>query len=144
MISRIILEIIPHAKQRYDTIGDWQVRHRRGIDELYITISELRGHNWEHWIIGVHELFEAILCLAINIRPEHLDEFDKHFNPRAQHEPGDSPLAPYHIQHGFASAVERMLCAALNINWYEYERAVKNASRHKETKRGESHNDNNK
>lgn len=46
-------------------------------------------------------------------------------NPEAPSlEPGDSPVAPYHREHCLATAVERMLCAELDLAWAQYEEAV--------------------
>jgi hypothetical protein len=39
-------------------------------------------------------------------------------------EPGDDKHAPYHLQHGHATAVERHLAAALGIAWSDYADAV--------------------
>ena len=39
-------------------------------------------------------------------------------------EPGDDPTAPYHREHCFATAVERMLIAALGVSWADYDQAV--------------------
>ena len=120
-----------------------------GIDKdgkyLVIRVSEVGDWRMEA-LVGIHELVEAILCIDKGISQESVDEFDIAFEKarslaennvaadtiayagygvNIDSEPGDHPAAPYHIQHGYATAVERMLCAAMNIPWATYESRLK-------------------
>jgi hypothetical protein len=105
---------------------------------LYIKVSELS--DWRRvFLVVVHELCEVGLCVNDGVSQATVDAFDKGFegdrervtsNPAVSEydkcladiaEPGDHPNAPYRKQHCFATAVERMLAAALDVNWHDYE-----------------------
>ena len=123
---RIVIETIDHELQRYPTCGDWKVYNY----SLQINVSNVDDWRMEA-LVGIHELVEAVLCIDKGISQESVDKFDIAFEKAREHaiggieEPGDSPEAPYHIQHGYATAVERMLCAAMNIPWATYESRLK-------------------
>lgn len=118
---KVIIETIPHDKQRYPTVGDWK------WDEdgtLHILISELS--DWRRVaLIAVHELVEVLLCKHAGITQEQVDKFDMDFETNREagneDEPGDDPDAPYVAEHCFATGVERLLCAGLGVDWKEYE-----------------------
>ena len=123
-------------------------------DTLIIRVSNVGDWRMEA-LVGIHELVEAILCIDKDITQKSVDEFDIAFEKARKEadlegvyaadgsrddahnfyfvgeilemdaEPGDHPVAPYHIQHGYATAVERMLCAAMNIPWATYESRLK-------------------
>ena len=118
---KITIETIPHGDQRYPTAGDW-VWIAPG--ELSIRVSDMGNVRYEA-AIGLHELVEAILCYDAQIPQEAVDTFDAlHAKELRAGEPGDDPGAPYREQHCFATAVERMLIAALGVPWAEYDAAV--------------------
>ena len=147
---RIIIETIDHKDQRYPTCGDWIALRKgqkingvavdEGVHEIGVRISNVGDWRMEA-LVGIHELVEAILCIDKGISQKSVDEFDIAFEEAREEgfkvfefqdnfygedaEPGDSPDAPYHIQHGYATAVERMLCAAMNIPWATYESRLK-------------------
>lgn len=114
---KMIVSTIPHKTQRYDTCGDWF------FDEsgnLHVNISSMGDWRCEA-LVAVHEIVEALLCKARNIPQHVVDAFDKRLiAENYQGEPGDHPQAPYHAEHCFATAFERMLCAALAVDWEEY------------------------
>lgn len=112
------IQTIPHAAQRYPTLGDWYFKHK---DILKINISDLENRDYE-FLIMVHELVEAYLCLVRGISFEEVDNFDKTFT--GDGEPGDSPAAPYHREHFFALFIEQKLAAELGIDWEEYGRFI--------------------
>lgn len=105
---------------------------------LHIKVSNLTDWRRE-FLIVVHELCEVGLCVNEGVSQATVDAFDMGFekereatvdNPKTTPEdavlasiaePGDSTLAPYRKQHCFATAVERMLAAALDVSWSEYE-----------------------
>jgi hypothetical protein len=117
---KIIIETIPHNKQRYPTVGDWFLEG----EVLHIKVSKLS--NWRREaLVAVHELVETILCSHDGVTQEEVDKFDKAFEaartPGNVEEPGDDPSAPYRKQHGIATGIERILAAALDVNWKDYE-----------------------
>jgi hypothetical protein len=117
---RITIEVIKYEDQRYPTCGDWLWPNEHN---LLIRVSEM-GDWRKEAAVAVHELVEAILCKADGVTEDAVDDFDMSHLGHAEYEPGDDPAAPYHRQHCFATAVERMLIAALGVSWSEYEQAV--------------------
>lgn len=117
---KITIETIPHDQQRYPTAGDWQCLPN---GDVLISVSEVGDRRYE-MAIGVHELIEFLLCREADpeITQAQVDAFDMAYD--GDGEPGDDPAAPYHRQHCFATAVERMLIAALGVPWAEYDAAV--------------------
>jgi hypothetical protein len=121
-------------------------------EQINIKVSDMGNWKYEA-LVGIHEAVEAVLCLAGGVSPGAIDAFDIAFeaqrpvncerkDPQIEalkafmekygadvvatnncEEPGDHPQAPYGRQHGFATAVERMVCAELGIAWYDYDRA---------------------
>jgi hypothetical protein len=39
-------------------------------------------------------------------------------------EPGDDRHCPIRKEHFFATSLERLLCAELDIDWFEYEKQI--------------------
>jgi hypothetical protein len=124
---RIIIEIIPHDQQRYDTVGDWQFIG----DDLIIKVSKLfplpledssLPFSYEEFLIGIHELIEAILCKAYGIKEEDVDKFDMSHEDHP--DPGSLIDAPYYRQHLIATIIERMLASELDVNWEAYEEVI--------------------
>jgi hypothetical protein len=113
MISLDVKTIL-HKDQRYDTAGDW-------FDQdgtYYFKISDCKNKKYE-WLLAIHEIVERALCDVNGVDAESVDKFDMKF--RGDGEPGDSPRSPYRTEHCYATAVERMLCAAMGVNWKEYD-----------------------
>ena len=123
MALKIIVQTIPHAEHRYDTVGDWWI----DIDgTLQIRVSAMEDYRHEA-LVAVHETIEALLCYARGITPDEVDKFDTNWKPPADDpssEPGDDPLAPYWREHQFASSVERDLANELAVDWREYEASI--------------------
>lgn len=128
-VMRIIIETIPHADQRYETVGDFFVDNK-GVRR--IVVSEMGNEDYE-FLVAIHELIEAKLCEKAGISDEAITAFDVKFEsdrkPDDVSEPGDEPLAPYARQHCIATAVERLMCAELGIAWMDYEMAVQRLSK---------------
>jgi len=122
---RITIETIRHEDQRYPTCGDWMF-----IDDTHLRIRVSDMGDWrKEAAVAIHELVEAVLCRNDGVAEDAVDAFDIAYEKdRAPHlemgEPGDSPHAPYHRQHCFATGVERMLIAALGVPWAEHEAAT--------------------
>ncbi|HZZ98730.1 MAG TPA: hypothetical protein VFG51_02235 [Candidatus Saccharimonadia bacterium] len=108
---------------------------------LSIRVSELGDWRREA-LVAVHELVEVLLCKHDGVEQASIDKFDIAFeekraadldtaNPDEQKlllmlEPGDDPGAPYRKQHSFASGIERLLAAALDVEWMPYVEQVEN------------------
>ena len=144
---KIIIETIPHDQQRYPTCGDWYFKAiaedgseidlhpeapirtliNAGKIVLYIKVSKVS--DWKHSaLVAVHELAEVMLCINDGVSQEEVDKFDFDYEENRaegdESEPGDSIQAPYRTQHCFATAIERMLCAAFGLSWLEYENEI--------------------
>lgn len=109
---------LPHAEQRYDTCGDWHT-WSSGTTSVYVSAMSDRRHML---LVAIHELIEAELCRHRGIADERVTHFDTNF--AGDGEPGDSPRAPYHREHVFASRVEEMLAHELDVDWPAYEAAL--------------------
>ena len=125
---RITLETIPHSRQRYESAGDW----REDVSgNAHILVSAMGNDDYE-FLVAIHELVEMWLCKKRGITDESVTAFDIAFEEKRQpgdlSEPGDDPAAPYQNEHGVATAVERLMCAALGLSWQEYERTVQGLS----------------
>jgi hypothetical protein len=133
-IGRVVIELIDHKDQRYETSGDW-FRLQNTLDwkhpylrkdECILVIRASRlTHDPENLFalaVAYHELGEALACLANGIDEHAVDHFDVNFKGKG--EPGDSPHAPYARQHNFASACEAILIGAMGLSWGLYEKAI--------------------
>jgi hypothetical protein len=91
---RVVIETIDHSKQRYATVGDWQVKP----DGLHITVSKMSDPRYE-FLVGMHEVIEAYLALHAGVSPETVAKFDRAYEAKRKKgddsEPGDDPRAPY-------------------------------------------------
>lgn len=121
---KITIETIPHAQQRYPTVGDWQWQSE---DDLLVRVSEMGDWRYNA-AVAVHELVEVLLCKQDGVTEAEVDAFDMAYEARRpegdESEPGDDPACPCAKQHCMATAVERMLVAALGVSWSEYDKAV--------------------
>ena len=119
------IETIPHDQQRYETCGDyWE--DENGIEQ--IRISELVDWRYEV-LIAIHEIVEMALAKHRRIEEAAITEFDIKFEESkvkglVTGEAGDNPNAPYRREHFFATNLERLFSAELNVDWAEYERFV--------------------
>lgn len=121
MAIRIIIETIPHEKQRYATVGDWYL----GSDaSIHINVSDM-GDWRKEAAVAIHELVEVLLCQSNGVSQVVVDDFDMEFESRREvgdvSEPGDHPTAPYKTEHCIASGIERIVAAAFGLSWSEYE-----------------------
>src|ERR1051326_3142742 len=123
---RINIETIPHESQRYPTVGDyWQ---EGDVEQVRISAME----DWRYEVlVTIHELTEMALTRHRGISEQEITDFDITFenerrNGHRAEEPGDDPHAPYRREHTFATNLERLLAAELNVDWFEYERYVDN------------------
>lgn len=132
---RIVIDTTPHNDQRYNSVGDWRWEATsETLTTLHIRVSEfpsgMKNSKWKYeFLIGIHELVEAILCESQGISEKQVDDFD--INEKIDEEcfeldveQGDHPEAPYKHQHNIATGIERILCATLGIDWYEYDHQI--------------------
>ena len=106
---KILIEVIPHISQRYNTIGDWQWFG----DTLRIRVSDM-GDWRKEFLVGIHEAIETMLCKHDGVTEEQVDAFD--FAHPELHEPGDDKSAPYHEQHKTAIMIETLLMKELKVD----------------------------
>jgi hypothetical protein len=121
---KIHIETIPHEDQRYPTVGDyWE---QDGVEQ--VRVSKMKDWRYEI-LVTVHELVEMAITRHRGIPEEAISEFDIAFEKSREErltigEPGDHPQAPYRREHFFATSLERLLAAELEVDWPEYERYV--------------------
>lgn len=121
---KISVRTIPHKGQRYETVGDWWF-DKKG--DLQIRVSDMK--NWKYeLLVAIHEIIEVSLCKDRGITDAKVTSFDKMFEacraPGNTDEPGDDPQAPYKKEHFFATSLERLLAAELNVDWGAYDKKV--------------------
>jgi len=117
----IIIKTIPHNEHRYETVGDYW---KDNEEKMQIRVSELGNSDME-FLVSLHELIEAYLIYKRGISEQSITDFDIKFNESGKEgEPGDDKEAPYRKEHFFATSIERLMCAELNINWEDYDKAV--------------------
>lgn len=121
----IILDTIPHHAQRYPTVGDW-IEDGRG-HLRHVRVSEMGNEDY-HFLVALHEMIEAWLCLKRGVSQESVDAFDQTFEAARpegdDREPGHEPDAPYHREHVFAEKIERMVAEELGVDWDAYDKTV--------------------
>ena len=121
----VLLNTIPHAVQRYETVGDWITDGRGHL--RYVQVSEMGNEDY-HFLVGIHEMIEAWLCLKRGVSQEAVDAFDRDFEAKRadgnEDEPGHDPSAPYHREHVFAEKIERLVADELGVNWDAYDKTV--------------------
>lgn len=120
----IHVQIIPHNKQRYPTVGDWFFDTN---GTLHIHVSKMQDSRHER-LVAIHEIIEAVLCDEVGINEAEVTKFDVEFEEARSvgntTEPGDVLQAPYYRQHQFATGIERMLAAELEVDWLAYEKEI--------------------
>jgi hypothetical protein len=125
MPLRMNIETVPHDRQRYETCGDyWE--DENGVEQ--IRVSEMVDWRYEV-LVAVHELVEMALAKHRRIDEPSITEFDIKFEESkakglVSGEAGDNPNAPYRKEHFFATNLERLFAAELDVDWTEYERFV--------------------
>ncbi|MBV8844152.1 MAG: hypothetical protein JO307_15195 [Bryobacterales bacterium] len=117
----INIETIPHEMQRYPTVGDyWQ---EGNIEQ--VRVSAMKDWRYEV-LVTIHELIEMALTRQHGVSEGAITEFDIKFETERLEglrfgEPGDDPDAPYRREHMFATKLERLLAAELDVDWDQYE-----------------------
>jgi len=122
-ITSIHIAIIPHAKQRYPTVGDWQYEGPRDATHLMVKVSAMPDQRMEQ-AIAIHELVEALLCNHAGITQEEVDAWDIVGPGAALDDPGDDVDSPYHAQHVAATEFEERFVEAVGLTWDEHDNAI--------------------
>lgn len=126
-LPKIVIEVIPHNDQRYETCGDW---YYNVAGELVIKVSET-NLKYE-FLVVLHELIEVVLCECKGISEKLVTDFDLNFEKmRSEYpeivgdrEPGDDDSAPYFHEHAMASRVEHWIADSTGVDWSEYEKVI--------------------
>jgi hypothetical protein len=120
----VFIKPIPHKEHRYPTCGDWWFDENR---DMQIRVSqELPDASQQ--LVALHEYAEALMCRANGVTQKDVDDFDMNFEanrkPDDESEPGDHVEAPYCREHGFATALERMVATHIGVGWMEHEQSI--------------------
>lgn len=82
-------------------------------------------------MMAIHELSEVLICHHRGVSQKAIDRFDIRFEKDRKaglhgksDEPGDDSRAPYFREHCFATGIERLLAAVLEVDWNKYAEAV--------------------
>lgn len=148
---RIVIQAVEKQREPWIGVGDWQFEG----DVLYVRVLKMGDERFEA-MVAIHECVEALLCRNDGVPEKRVDDFDAMYerartavekgivthkhpdptnpgihseilaNPLA--EPGDSRFSPYATQHGWATAVERILAGAFGVSWAEYDETVQAVS----------------
>lgn len=127
-LRKIVIQVIPHNKQRYETCGDyWEEK-----DTLQVRVSQMS--DWRYEVsVAVHEIVEAILCRHRGIKEKDITKFDLKFEKERKQglhpkdaEPGFDSRAPYRREHALATLIETELIQELGIMWEYYEQEISN------------------
>ena len=117
----ITIKTIPHSSHRYPTVGDWLFDEHGNLN---IWVSDC-GNDDYAFLVGIHEAIEAYLCQKRGIKEDDVSKFDIAFELERKEgnvdEPGDNKWAPYRKEHFFATNIERLLAAELDIVWEDYD-----------------------
>jgi hypothetical protein len=108
---------VRHAVQPYNTIGYWFLVSAG--DEIHVNVSRLDSRN-EEFLVMIHELIEAYLCLNSQISDDEVTKWDKN-HPDPLIEPGELEGCPYRDAHLFATKIEKLLADKLKVDWVKYE-----------------------
>ncbi len=97
-----------------------------GVEQ--VRVSEMKDWRYE-LLVAVHELVEMGITRHRGIPEQVISDFDVAFEKSREErlivgEPGDHPQSPYRREHFFATNLERLFAAELDVDWFEYERYV--------------------
>lgn len=120
-MKNMIVKVIQHSEQRYDTVGDWWWEG----ETLQVRISDM-GNPLHEQCVLMHELTEVLLCKARGISTEVVDAWDMAYGDG---EPGNDPSAPYHKEHDAGNVVERFMAFQLGLDWDAYNDSFDNLVR---------------
>jgi hypothetical protein len=124
---RILIETIPHERNRNGQVGDYQFMPD---GTLYITVSEMGNANME-WLVALHEMIEQHLALNDGITEEQITAWDEFYEKKREmnlvdinSEDGFATDCIYKKYHTIATGIELILAAQLKVDWIEYDQKV--------------------
>ena len=82
-IEKIVIDIVDHKGQRYDTVGDWFFTD----NTLFVKTSRLGNDpdNEKALAVAVHEVVEVLLCRSRGITQKQVDRFDMAWEKSRSH-----------------------------------------------------------
>ena len=114
---KITIEVIEHKDQRLGVIGDWYFEPN---GDLVVRVSDLG--DWKYnFLVGRHEMDEAILCKHAGITTEMVDEDQA--NAKDSDDPDSFsgyPGARLQNQHNDALSAEWVMSRLLGVDWKSY------------------------
>ena len=118
----ISIKIVEPKNMRPEVDGvDW---FWESNGDLQVQVAPMSDWRYEV-LLGLHEAFEAVCCKHLGVSQAAVDKFDQQFDKDHPNEPdlnaGDDPLAPYDRAHTVATACERVLAFALDVQWGDYD-----------------------
>jgi hypothetical protein len=119
----VMIKIVPRHEMRPNVDGaDWYFDEQ---GNLQVRINPLSDWRME-MLLGVHEAVEAVMCKHNGVTVASVDAFDIEYDKTHSTDlnAGDDPAAPYSHEHCLATAIERILCAELDVNWFEYDKEL--------------------
>jgi hypothetical protein len=127
-LPKITIKSIPKNNQRkFEPVGDYW-KNKDGSIDYRVSIF---GDEYMQLAVILHEIIESFLCKKRGVSWEKVDAFDAQFEKdrlRGLHsktaEPGNSPKAPYHREHLFATKLEKMFIKELGYKWDDYDKLV--------------------
>ena len=116
------MEVIPHERQRYETLGDYWTDPD---GTLQFRVSDLGDWRYNFSVL-LHEFVEYHLLMHKGITESEVLAFDLAVDPQSKYadDPGFDPKAPYHWQHVFADTVERLVSVPLEFEISDLEDAA--------------------
>lgn len=114
---KIIIESIPYSQMRYASAGDY---FTDPDGTRHILVASLNNEPMEA-AIALHEMVEMFITEAVGISEPDILAFDLAY---PGDDPGNDRRAPYHGQHVFSEALERLFCERMGIEWEDYGAAV--------------------
>jgi hypothetical protein len=118
---KITIEFISHKEQRLGAIGDWFFEHN---GDLVVRVSDLG--DWRYnFLVGRHEMDEALLCMHHGITTEMVDK--DQINAADTDDPDSFsgyPGSCLQNQHNDSLAAEWVMSRLLGVNWKSYGEAA--------------------
>ncbi len=116
----IFIKVVQPSQMRPNVDGaDWFWDENFDLQVRVCPMSDWRYET----MLAIHEAVEAIMCKHNGVSQKEVDEFDAAYDKTHANdvEAGDDPAAPYKREHCFATAIERILCGELGVDWRAYD-----------------------
>ena len=119
--EEIEIRLINKSERRYDTDGDYFIENDKLI---YQVVDDTKDIYTKFTLI--HEIIEhTLLNYRKKISIQDVEDFDLAFDKdpervKLYNEPGNDKSCPYYMEHQFAENITKLMCAALDINYDDY------------------------